>query len=78
MEAGIPLVGREQVQDQISGVWANVTYDDVQRISESRDKVAGILQQRYGYTRLQAEQKIADFLNRMGAEFGRGKLIDRP
>jgi uncharacterized protein YjbJ (UPF0337 family) len=68
----IAIKKREQMREQMSPGWGSLTYDDVQRIQGSRDKVASILQERYGYTRLQAEQTIADFLNRMGAELGRG------
>ncbi len=57
------LKGRwKQVQGDIKKLWGRLTDDDIQRIEGSREKLAGILQERYGYTHQAAQEKIADFL----------------
>jgi len=42
----------------------------MQRIQGSREKLAGILQERYGYGKDEAFEKIADFMERMEDKFG--------
>jgi uncharacterized protein YjbJ (UPF0337 family) len=45
-----------------------LTDDDVQRIEGSRDKLSGLLQERYGYSRQAAEEQIAEFLEKVEAK----------
>jgi uncharacterized protein YjbJ (UPF0337 family) len=38
--------------------WGKLTDDDVDRIGGQKDKLIGLLQERYGYSREQAEQEV--------------------
>ena len=38
--------------------WGKLTDDEIERIQGKRDILLGLLQQKYGYTRAQAEQEI--------------------
>jgi uncharacterized protein YjbJ (UPF0337 family) len=52
----------KQLRGEIRQRWGELTDDEVDQIAGKRDKLAGILQERYGYTQLEAEQQIDDFL----------------
>ncbi len=41
--------------------WAKLTDDDLARIEGKRDQLLGVLQERYGWVREQAERQIKDF-----------------
>jgi len=41
--------------------WGKLTDDDLTQISGERERLAGILQQRYGIAKEQAEKQVADF-----------------
>ncbi|HMN62443.1 MAG TPA: CsbD family protein [Anaerolinea sp.] len=55
----------KQIQGDVKKAWGRLTDDDIQRIEGSREKLAGILQERYGYTRQAVEEKISRFLEEM-------------
>ena len=59
----------KQLQGDVKRLWGRLTDDDIQVIEGSRDKLAGILQERYGYTRQAVDEKIADFLEDMETKF---------
>jgi len=53
------LAGKwKQMRGELKTWWGKLTDDDVDRISGQKDKLIGLLQERYGYTREQAEQEI--------------------
>ncbi|HEX4997183.1 MAG TPA: CsbD family protein [Terriglobia bacterium] len=52
-----------QVKGQIRSKWGKLTDNDVMEIQGDTQKMLGKLQERYGYTREQAEKAIKDFLN---------------
>jgi uncharacterized protein YjbJ (UPF0337 family) len=52
----------KQVRGEIKSQWGKLTDNDLDRIEGKSEKLAGILQERYGYTRQEAERRIADFL----------------
>jgi uncharacterized protein YjbJ (UPF0337 family) len=58
-----------QIQGDVKKLWGRLTDDDIQVIEGSRDKLAGILQERYGYTRQVVEEKVAEFLEDMETKF---------
>jgi len=65
------LLGKwNQSMGEIRTTWGRLTDNDMQRIQGSREKLAGALQERYGYTKDQALGEIADFLEKMDAKFG--------
>jgi len=59
----------KQIQGDVKKLWGRLTDDDIQVIEGSRDKLAGILQERYGYTRQAVEEKISEFLEDMETKF---------
>jgi uncharacterized protein YjbJ (UPF0337 family) len=53
------LAGRwKQMRGELKTWWGKLTDDDVDRIGGQKDKLIGLIQERYGYTREQAEQEI--------------------
>jgi len=73
------LLGKwNQLKGEIRQAWGRLTDDDMQRIEGSREKLGGILQERYGYSKDQALENIADFLERMEDKFGWSKEEKSP
>ena len=44
--------------------WGKLTNDDLDQLDGSVEKLVGLLQQRYGYERDQAEKEVRDFERR--------------
>jgi uncharacterized protein YjbJ (UPF0337 family) len=58
------LKGRwNELKGDIRTRWGKLTDDDVMQIQGQAEKLIGMLQQRYGYKREQAEKEINDFMN---------------
>jgi uncharacterized protein YjbJ (UPF0337 family) len=49
----------KQMKGNVREWWGKLTDDDVERIGGNRDKLLGVLQERYGYTRERAEDEVA-------------------
>ena len=47
----------KRIRGDIKMWWGKLTDDDFERIDGQRDKLIGLLQERYGYTRDQAAQE---------------------
>lgn len=52
----------KQLRGSIREKWGQLTDDEVDQIAGKRDKLSGFLQEKYGYTQMEAEQQIDDFL----------------
>jgi uncharacterized protein YjbJ (UPF0337 family) len=52
----------KQVQGQIKEKWGKLTDDDLTVIAGKRDQLAGLLQQKYGLAKDQAEKELDEFL----------------
>jgi uncharacterized protein YjbJ (UPF0337 family) len=53
------LAGKwKQLRGELKTWWGKLTDDDVDRIGGQKDKLIGLIQERYGYTREQAQQEI--------------------
>ena len=48
----------KQMRGDLKTWWGKLTDDDVDRIGGQKDKLIGLIQERYGYTREQAEQEV--------------------
>jgi uncharacterized protein YjbJ (UPF0337 family) len=48
----------KQVRGELKNWWGKLTDDDVDKVEGNYDKFLGILQERYGYNRAQAEAEI--------------------
>ncbi len=52
----------KQLKGEIKARWGKLTDDEVEEIAGRREKLSGILQERYGYTRQQALENVNQFL----------------
>jgi len=52
-----------QVKGEMRSRWGKLTDDDMTQVQGDAEKMLGKLQERYGYTREQAERELNDFLN---------------
>jgi uncharacterized protein YjbJ (UPF0337 family) len=50
-----------QFQGKVKEKWGKLTDDDLTTINGKRDQLVGVLQQKYGYAKSQAEQELDDF-----------------
>jgi uncharacterized protein YjbJ (UPF0337 family) len=53
----------KQVRGEIRGWWGKVTDDDLDKIAGQFDVFVGLLQEKYGYSREQAEEEINQKMN---------------
>ena len=51
-----------QLRGAIREKWGEITDDELDQIAGKREKFAGVLQEKYGYTQMEAEKQIDDFL----------------
>ena len=65
------LAGKwKQMRGELKTWWGKLTDDDFERIGGQKDKLVGLIQERYGYTREQAEQEIERRLQEYGDKTG--------
>jgi uncharacterized protein YjbJ (UPF0337 family) len=66
------LAGKwKRIRGELKTWWGSLTDDDVERIGGQKDKLIGLLQERYGYTREQAEQEVERRLQEYGDKTAR-------
>ena len=53
----------KQLRGSIRERWGEITDDELDQIAGKRDKLAGLLQERYGYTQMEVDRQIDDFLS---------------
>lgn len=59
------LAGKwKQLKGDIKSQWGKFTDDDLAIVEGQRDKLVGLVQERYGYARQQAEREVDQFLQR--------------
>jgi len=51
-----------QLQGQIKSKWGKLTDNDLTVIAGKRDQLAGMLQEKYGLAKEQAEKELDDFI----------------
>ena len=57
------LLGKwHELKGQVRQQWGKLTDDDIARLSGKTEELAGVLQQRYGYSKAQAENEINKWL----------------
>ena len=65
------LAGKwKQMRGELKTWWGKLTDDDFDRVGGQKDKLIGLIQERYGYTREQAEQEIERRLQEYGDKTG--------
>lgn len=52
----------KQIRGEIREAWGELTDDELDQIAGKREKLAGKLQEKYGWSRDEAERQIDDFL----------------
>jgi uncharacterized protein YjbJ (UPF0337 family) len=52
----------KQVRGQVKSKWGELTDDELDQVAGERDKLLGLLQEKYGYAKVKAEREIDDFL----------------
>ena len=53
-----------ELKGQVKQQWGKLTDDDLTRLSGKREELTGVLQQRYGYGKAQAELEINSWLSK--------------
>jgi uncharacterized protein YjbJ (UPF0337 family) len=57
------LAGKwKQVKGEIKEQWGELTNDEIDQVEGRYDKMVGLLQERYGYARQEAEREVDEFL----------------
>jgi uncharacterized protein YjbJ (UPF0337 family) len=54
----------KQIRGEAKRMWGDLTDDDLDRIEGDRDKLVGLIQERYGRNKMEAEREVDEFLNR--------------
>lgn len=52
----------KQIRGEVRQRWGELTDDELDQIAGHRDKLIGRLQERYGYTRDEANRELDEFL----------------
>lgn len=60
----------KQIRGEVKRMWGNITDDDLDVIDGHRDKLAGVLQERFGWTRERTEQELDRFTTDMETKYG--------
>lgn len=56
-----------ELKGQVRKQWGKLTDDDLTQLSGKTEQLVGVLQQRYGYGKVQAEIEINQWLNKHDA-----------
>ena len=52
----------KQLRGKVKERWGELTDDDLDQIEGKRDQLVGLLQEKYGYARKQAEKEYDEFV----------------
>jgi len=58
----------KQAKGQVRNWWGKLTDDDVNRLTGKQEQLAGVLQERYGWTRDRANEEIRRRLGEMDTQ----------
>lgn len=56
----------KQLRGEIRKQWGKLTDDDLDTVEGETERLVGVLQERYGYTRQRAEEELGRFLRGSG------------
>lgn len=54
----------DQLKGSVKQQWGDLTDDDLTQIQGDRDRMAGKLQERYGWAKTEVDEKMNDFFRR--------------
>ena len=57
----------KQIKGDVQSTWGKLTDDEVDRADGNREHLAGLIQERYGVARDEAERQIDEFADRLKA-----------
>jgi uncharacterized protein YjbJ (UPF0337 family) len=57
----------KQLRGEVKRQWGKLTDDDVERVEGNRDKLAGIIQERYGVAKEEAHRQVDEWTDRHAA-----------
>ncbi len=57
----------QEVSDKIKLTWGKLSEDDLIAIAGRRDQLAFVVQQKYGYEQVEAENKVDQFAQRLNS-----------
>ncbi len=60
----------KQIRGETKRMWGKITDDELDQMNGNADKLAGILQERYGYSRERSEQEVTRFREEMNRKYG--------
>ena len=58
----------QQMKGQIKEQWGKLTDDDLQKVEGRFDRLVGVLRERYGYAREEAERQLNEYYEANGNE----------
>ncbi len=61
----------KQMRGQVRNWWGKLTDNDLDRIEGNKEKLVGMLQEKYGYTHAQAEQQVDQRMREYDQQHGR-------
>ena len=64
MDANVIKGKWKQMIGEAKRQWGRLTDDDLDRIQGDRDKLVGLIQEKYGYAKETAEREVDQFLDR--------------
>jgi uncharacterized protein YjbJ (UPF0337 family) len=53
----------KQIRGRVREFWGDLTDDELDEIGGKRDRLVGKLQERYGYSRMEADREVDRFIN---------------
>ena len=68
----------QQMQGALQAWWGKLTDDDFERIAGQKDKLVGVLQEKYGYARAQAQHEVEWRMKEYGATMSGSNGNGRP
>ncbi len=51
----------KQFKGEVKNTWGKITDDELDQIEGNRDKMLGVIQERYGIARDEAEKQLSEF-----------------
>ena len=54
----------KQISGDVKQWWGDLTDDDITKVNGQRDELVGIIQERYGRSKAEAEREVDEFLNK--------------
>ena len=52
----------KQIREEAKSKWGELTDDELDQVAGERDRLLGLLQEKYSYAKIKAEKEIDEFL----------------